>query len=175
MLEFIKQHPGENLKLRVNADCSPLDWRFYDQVFIPIGGWLPNIFPVIGMHIRVGGDRLNDAIRLKESDLPQIIKNYISCYHRVSSCTVLVATDNEFVYNSLKSALPNSIDTHHFGSIGHVERKRTPNSDIRMLIEFELLRRVQIFLRPHYSGFSLMASKLSRNQQLILQGNTCEP
>jgi hypothetical protein len=172
MFDFIEKHPNENLKLRVNTDCGLLDWRFYEKVFIP-GKWMPKEEVFIGMHIRVGGKRLNDAQRLNEADLPRIIKNYVSCYHRLSSCKVVIATDNEFVYQSLKLAIPNSVGTHTFGSIGHVERYRTENSDIRMLIEFELLRNVQVLLRPPYSGFSIVASKLSRGQWII-QGDTCQ-
>ena len=146
---------------------------------------LPTIV-MSGIHLRAGGG--HDPVRVPRAQWEETVKAYHDCWintmrmlgAQMIGIDIVIASDSEEMKNMLVKRDEyyfkcSVIKTSDFGEIGHVERKRTKDSDLRMLVEFELLRRSRVLLAAQ-SGFSAMAASVSTNRDmLVLDGATCMP
>lgn len=127
------------------------------------------LYPSYGIHVRIGGPALNDWPRVEEKDIADMLNNYVKCYKKMrksydstpqkQKVIVALLTDDQRVIDKITKDLGREhiiLTTAKVGQLGHVESQRTENSDLRMFVDFELMRRSKTMLIAP-SGFSVVA------------------
>ncbi len=129
--------------------------------------------PNYGLHVRIGGAELNDQVRTKDKNFDLSIGLYARCVYYMRSTfdtsanvTIFIAADNSKAINDLRFLLSGEgvtiLTSNDIGALGHIERHHTENSDLRMFVDFEILRRSRYILVGD-SGFSMMAYILRKH------------
>lgn len=140
-----------------------------NKMLVPLGQ-----DPTYGLHVRIGGSELNDQVRTKDKNFDLSIGLYAKCVYYMRSTftegsgnvTIFIAADNAKAISDLEFLLSDEgvsiLTSKDIGALGHIERQHTENSDLRMFVDFEILRRSRYILVGD-SGFSMMAYVLRKH------------